>query len=312
MKISASVYQKSQHLGENQLYPPEMACLFCGSQNRYPIYLLQKKPDIFLLKCENCKAASASRLPTKDTLDRYYRNYYSTPYFIGKKEKVACDNVHEFSFNIAKKILKYIDKASAINILDFGGGDGSITLKIAEQLIFENCPKISITVVDYNKILAITNDPRISIECQRDIDSLSPGSADFVMMNAVIEHIPHPKEVIDRLTTVLKEGGIIYFRTPFIEPFLKIFDLFKIHLLDFTFPAHIHDLGMDFWETGFVKLMYPNNYSILLSNPSGIDSTFRKNIIRTLAACIVKSPWYLFGNSYKYVGGWEVLLVKKQ
>jgi SAM-dependent methyltransferase len=181
---------------------------------------------------------------------------------------------------------------------------------MAGQLLKNKFKTVSITVVDYNETLTPNNDPRISLEHYRTLDSIPPGLFDFVMASAVIEHIPHPRLILDRLSDLLRNEGIIYFRTPYAQPFLKISNFLKLNLIDFSFPGHVHDLGMDFWESGFVKVLYPNEFKILGSNPSLVETSFKDSFFRTLTAYLLKSPWYLFGNSYKLVGGWEIFLQK--
>jgi hypothetical protein len=91
-------------------------------------------------------------------------------------------------------------------------------------------------------------------------------------------------------------------------PIIKLLRLVGVKV-DFTYPGHIHDLGQAFWE-GYFKKEQSNDFQILDSRPSMVETTLRKHFLRTIAAHAFKAPWYLLGKSYKYVGGWEVFVRK--
>ena len=79
---------------------------------------------------------------------------------------------------------------------------------------------------------------------------------------------------------------------------------------DFTFPAHIYDLGQDFWESLFNDKITKEYFTILRSTPSIVETSFRNHFWRTLFAYALKAPWYVLGKRYTLVGGWEVLVRK--
>ncbi len=309
MKIAAAVFHRTVHLGEAQLYPPDPKCLFCGSTNRTAFYTLQKDPDVLLLKCNHCFAESASRLPTEQAMKDYYSNYYNEDAVKETKDRVACYHTAQFGDYLARKVIKHFPPSDSFEVLDFGGGDGAIALRMAQRLLERSFKSITITVVDYNEYLAQSDDARIRLVNCPTLDQLPAKKFDFIIASAVIEHIPNPKPVIDRLSSLLNLKGVAYFRTPYIEPFLKLSKLLHI-TIDFTYPAHIHDLGADFWEGSMVRLLYPQEFSVLESNPSFVETTFKDNFLRTLAAYILKAPWYLIGNGYKWVGSWEIFYRK--
>ena len=77
---------------------------------------------------------------------------------------------------------------------------------------------------------------------------------------------------------------------------------------DFTYPAHVHDLGKRFWEGLTGRLGFaPGDLDLIHSRPSIVESGLQASPLRTIAAYLLKSPWYLLPNTYPYVGGWEVV-----
>lgn len=312
MKINPSAFQMSRHLADDSLMPPDSECRFCGSSNRVPVYELQEDPKVTLLKCADCGAATASRIPTDQALNDYYSDYYKIPVFAKNHDRVTCDGTHRFGRYLGAMLAEYIDDStqSSIRMLDFGGGDGSIAVETARHLLDNGFSNVEITIVDFNKTLIATTDSRISVSRHDLLEQVPQGSFDVVLASGVIEHLPHPKKALVDLLDLLGKGGLFYARTPFVVPFAKVTKLFGIKW-DFLFPAHIHDLGQDFWESCFSTIFPTTDFELLKSNPSIVETSFQEHFLKTLAAYAFKMPWYVFGRRHSLVGGWEVLVRKK-
>ncbi len=316
MKVSPSAFQMSRHLADGLLMPPDSACSFCSSATRTPVCVLQEHPDVTLLKCANCGAATASRIPTAKALDDYYRDYYKNPEFANHHHRVTCDSTHRFGRYLAARLTKYskISHGSSIRILDFGGGDGSIAVETARHLQRKGLGRADIAIVDYNVEHDETPftdiDARISLTRHSVLENLPHKAFDVVLASGVVEHLPRPKEILTELLSLLHEQGVFYARTPYVVPFIKVLKLFGIKW-DFFFPAHIHDLGQDFWKSCFSTIFVENEFVVLASSPSIVETSFRDHFLTTLAAHAFKTPWYLFGERYSLVGGWEVFVRKK-
>lgn len=114
------------------------------------------------------------------------------------------------------------------------------------QLIERGAAKVNITVVDYSKKTVRPQDARIAIDRADSINNFDR-LYEFVIASAVIEHYPHPGDLLRELLQRVRQGGIFYTHTPCIFPVMKLrrFIGFK---MDFTYPGHIHDLGQAFWE----------------------------------------------------------------
>jgi SAM-dependent methyltransferase len=308
MKISAAIFHQSLHLSNEKLKPPNSECPFCGSSNRKPVHLLQSDPDVFLLSCENCYAASASRMPTDSALSEYYSCYYESPHCSDSVQKITFDDSSRFGKHLAVNCLQY-QSDSYISILDFGGGDGSISYAVAVELLKRGVRKIDISVFDYNENTIVSQDNRISITRNDTLSDIS-SCYSIVIASAIIEHLPNPRDTLDALLSHLKPGGIFYARTPYAVPLMRMFARIGIKW-DFTYPAHIHDLGQNFWETYFENIVSVGDFRIVKSKPSIVETTFKNHFLKALAAYTLKAPWYVIGKSYKLVGGWEVFVVKK-
>ena len=93
------------HVKEGDLLPPDSRCPLCREAGeRTRVLLLQTEPDVCLLKCPKCGGHSASRLPTDETLRRYYGGYYED-----SGNTVTCDDPLAFAQHVmayARPLLK--------------------------------------------------------------------------------------------------------------------------------------------------------------------------------------------------------------
>lgn len=303
--IKATVFHKGFKLIEDELVPETLNCPICGHVERCKIINIQNNPTVSLYQCMKCHAVSAHRMPKPEVLEKYYSQYYNE-----NESKITVDNTNKFSAHLFKYFSNFINN-SEINILDFGGGNGSISLKLAEKINKKTKKKINIALVDINIESLSSDNPKISIVHYYQLQEIKNEVFDFVIASAIIEHIPHPAGELFRIFELLKKNGVFYARTPYMLPFLKLFRKFGINF-DFTFPAHVHDLNNYFWENITQSLNIPGKYKIILSKPSLVETSISKNFLRTSLAYLLKMPWYTFRNNYRYVGGWEIFIQKTE
>ena len=298
MKIKATPFHKSCFMSDFDLESERKECFFCNSIDIEKVYKLQENPNIYLMRCKNCEAFSASRVPKEKELKKYYAHYYDDSSF---DKKITFDNTEFFANHLYKNFKKYTQK-KYLKILDFGGGDGTLAYKLALKFFSKDIKKIDIDVFDYNEMLIESDDKRIRI---KRVDQICE-FYDIVIASAIIEHLSNPKKSLDMIMDLINDKGLIYIRTPYVVPLLKISNFFNVSY-DFTYPAHLHDLGQEFWENFFTK---NNRFKIVKSRPSIVETNFRRYFLRTILAYILKFPWFLLRWKYKIVGGWEIFAQK--
>ncbi len=302
MKVT-NIYHQGKFLSENDLMPPEECCLFCRSKNKKVVAVIQKQPDVDLFECLECHAVSASRMPFKEVLDKYYSYYYDK-----NSSKVTMGNITKFAKHIYYGFPNNFEGKESFSILDFGGGNGSISYALAKDYLLKTCKNISISVVDYSETMR-SEVPEISLKHYSSLSQIDVEKFDLVLASAIIEHFPYPEEELTKLFSLLKENGLFYARTPYVLPLLRLLKRFGIEM-DFTYPGHLHDLGQEFWNNITNKLYPDENLKIIRSRPSIVETSFNQDFIKTLLAYIFKFPWYLFRRFYGYVGGWEIFIIK--
>lgn len=246
-------------------------------------------------------------MPTPEALRQYYSHYYDD-----KEEKITLD----IPDRMARHILRHMNQALEdfaerdVSLLDYGGGDGSISIILAKKLLERGAKTVAITLIDYDQTAVSTPDGRIFISRKNDLAGISSMSMDLVIASAVLEHIPQPKDILLSLLSCLRRGGVFYARTPYVSPLSKVATLLGKRF-DFTFPAHVHDLGARFWNNILQLLGDGGQYRIVRSTPSIVETSFREHFCRTLAAHLLKAPGYVFKESYGLVGGWEIFIQRQ-
>lgn len=303
--VSAAAYHSGRFLQENDLLPESQCCPWCRfSGTREQLLSVQQSPDVWLLGCPVCHAVSTSRVATEAAIDAYYASYYSE----SASRRVTCGNPGRHARHICS-YTKFDSQTTRISILDFGGGDGSISHAVALELARHTRASIDITVVDYNERLVHPANPRVTLEHAFNLDELSKRQTfDIVLASAILEHLTEPAETTRRLLEMLNPGGYFYARTPCMVPLLRLLKRIQISI-DFTFPAHFHDLGQDFWRNVLATLgMAGQEWTVLSNRPSLVETSFSENLSRTLLSYVMKAPWWVLGSSYRFTGGWEVFI----
>lgn len=281
--------------------PFEAGCPICGVQaERETVLEIQKNPQVLYLRCGRCGGCSVSRMPTQEFLNRYYSGYYGD-----SETKVEFIGHQRFCLHLLE-LAPDLRKHPFLRILDFGGGDGTLSLTLARIIRAETGTPVEITVVDYSADQAIDEDG-IRMIPQQTFDQVG-GTFQLVVASAVLEHIPKCGETLKQLFGVLAPGGIFYARTPYSLPlkhFLRNYDLY--------FPMHLHDLGPEFWGRLVNTMGFQGR--ILASRPSIVQTEYRTAPFQTLIAQSLKWPARLEQRLtgtllpwWRLVGGWEVVL----
>jgi hypothetical protein len=247
-------------------------------------------------------------MPLPETLTAYYSDYYAT--HSENSPKITFARPDRLAAHIVD-ILGVCPSCSPIRILDFGGGDGFLSILIAARLITSGAHSgASIDVIDYAHT-ATPPDPRIEIRHAGSLHEVSSFKYDLVLASSIMEHIPDARADFERLFEAIAPAGRMYARTPWIAPVFSLLERMFLSF-DFTFPAHVHDFGKAFWEGLPTHLdLDPTCLRLTHSAPSPVESGFREAPLRTAAAHLLKAPWYLWPRSYDFVGGWEVMFVKR-
>jgi len=300
--MRASIFQTSWHVAPDEVTDATAHCPICfAAEPREAMVPLQQNPAVNLLRCNHCRGLSASHMPTPETLDRFYAQYYREG-----EEQHTFHGITRLSSHIARCL--QIPKADTFRILDFGGGDGSLGRGIAEFLLAQRVARRAVvTIVDYQQAESASGDG-ITVEYHRELADVREPQT-LVLASAVLEHIPELHDTLANLFGLTAPGGYFYARTPYMMPFSRLLKGF-----DLTYPAHVHDLGPSFWNR--VTDTFSFNARTVFSLPSPVETTFARAPIRTAVSHLCKAVAHCEhalaprkrDYRWEWVGGWEVLL----
>lgn len=296
--INQSSQNRKVFLTEDSLEPELLVCPWCDSMSYQKEIEIQVNPDIDFRSCNGCHIGYASRQPHLSFFTKYYQNYYA-----GKKQNVNAD-----SNRFAKRIVASHSPSGTVSIIDFGGGDGSVAIAMAELLLKQNTKQVNITVVDPNFQQPDCPNSSISISNLKELSQIT-GQFDYVIASAVLEHLKNPKTYLKELLGVLKTGGMFYARTPYLFPMANTLSKMGVSV-NTQFPGHLFDMGKVFWELIPTENWFNGSYEIVKSKPSIVEKSFKKNPVNNIIGNMIKAPYKLAPDKYKTVAGWEVYICK--
>lgn len=305
--LQAAIGNPSRHMPEDRLDPPLVRCPICNANDIGLCLDLQFKPDVSLMRCGQCAAGFANRMPTTGALREYYASYYEVP----KYKDLAQSRVHfSMPHRLARHILRRVrlQRGSvAVRLFDFGGGDGTVATFIGQEILTNGyADRVEITLVDYDAPRAV-QDSRISVSSVPEANNLAEDDFDIGIASASLEHVPDLRGCLICLLRAVRPGGSLYVRTPYVEPLIRLARVIGLNV-DFGYPAHLYDLGETFWRRILATTDLAGNYTLRSSRPSIVESTLGSAPFRTAAAHMLKAPWWLIGNRYGLIGGWEAVI----
>lgn len=159
--------------------------------------------------CQNCSFIQTKRPFHDDDVGYLYHDYRSPSYneerikyepsYATIAGKVGQDEVeiHNRTTALAAFLQRNLGSNQPHTILDYGGSDGRFIPKIAgRKYVFE--------VSNVNPISEVTR-----INSETDL-----GTYSLVLLAHVIEHVPHPLNLVRKVASCVEPGGFLYIETP--------------------------------------------------------------------------------------------------
>ena len=294
---------KKKSFCEEDFVPVEK-CRFCGGTTKeLGIYL--KSPLIHHTKCMTCEAVSYDKILKQEKIPVLYSEY---AYSSESDSKVTFSNIDRFAKHLLKYCVRFkknIRSGKSLKIMDFGGGDGSLSYVFAKKMMHAGlCDKADIAVIDFEKTICKSDSPNIKIMHYDNLDLIDKDvSFNIIIASAILEHLPNLREDWNKILMHFKDDGLIYVRTPYKYPLFNLLKKIGIRI-GLHFPEHIWDLGQNFY-----KHLASDDIKLVASRPSIVETSFKMNFFSCLAAHCLKAPWYIC-HFWPYVGGWEAIYVK--
>jgi len=162
--------------------------------------------DYKVVRCANCSLYFVT--PHISFSKEDWSLLYSSEYFPNKSNWYKNKRKQELKqrFEQAINLLK---KKDYLNFLDVGCGEG-FALQLANN---RGWNATGIDIVDNRKTSNTNNIIKFIKGYFLEID-LPQNSFDFIYLDSVLEHVLNPKEYLEKIKLLLKEGGIAYIGVP--------------------------------------------------------------------------------------------------
>lgn len=245
-----------------------------------------------LIYCPDCGIYYSSYRPTNKEMELLYKNYRDENY-LKQRQKYEPDYTAEFNKklgyseinktiknNYMQSLLsKYADKNKIKTVLDYGGDSGQNI-----PSFFKESEKF---VYDISGVKPIEG-----VKAIKDVE-LHNKKWDFIMCNHVLEHVSDPLNIINEITDILADEGLLYIELPNDIPYINSFlnNTKKQKVL-----IHEH---MNFFTTkSLYKIFNKDNFIILDSRIVKQNSEYfgEIEILRILARKTQKSNQNLILN----------------
>ena len=167
-----------------------------------------------LVQCKNCQTVYLNPRPTPDMLHRIYgvEDYYSydfaetaNPIVVRARERRDMGKIAQVLQTVGRPI-------QDLQVVDIGAGDGALL----DSFHRAGVPLQQLTGVEIEQIAIDKYQSRgmRGILGQAETLDLPAESVDVFCMIQVIEHIANPKEVVKKLYSLLRPGGVFLIETP--------------------------------------------------------------------------------------------------
>ena len=181
------------------------ACPGCASESAVAAFAKNGFPYV---QCSACGSLYASPRPSREALDRYYResrssHFWATEFYPAtaeaRREKIFRPRAERIRERCASE-----DVAPRV-VIDVGSGFGIFAEELGRTL-----PGIEIRGIEPGRTLAEVSRGRgiAVLECTVEEADAWAGQADLVTSFEVIEHVHRPEDFIAAIRRLLKPGGM--------------------------------------------------------------------------------------------------------
>lgn len=260
---------------ENDFKEINACCIVCGQINAI---FFAKKNNCDLYRCGGCGLTFMWPMP-KETAQ-----VYSADYFSGAKDGFGYVDYDEDKSAMADTFISCLETIKEFSpnkgrLLDVGAATGYF-LKKAGMLGWET---VGVEISDYAAQKARATGLDVKTGTLENVQ-FEVGSFDAVTMWDVLEHLPNPKNELDKIYRLLKKGGILAINTPDAGSFFAKIMGKRWHLL--VPPEHL----VYFNPKNLTEVLKQSGFTVLKFNKIGKKFTVQY-IIQTLSRWQNISIW---------------------
>ena len=187
------------------MYNPAINCYLCGSDNYEVIHKgVRGAEDVNVLKCKQCGLVRLDKFITDDN-EKFYEEsgMWKSNNMASNVEQARID-AEEDDERTAIFVKNYVTNKK---VLDFGCGSGGFINKVKKVVRYISGVELEKDKRDY-----LVNE---GTTCYENIDTIpSEEKYDIITMFHVLEHLPDPIEILNKLKNHLEKDGKIIIEVP--------------------------------------------------------------------------------------------------
>ena len=216
-----------------------MNCPICNNNNNKIHFI---KDELIILKCDACSFYFVD-------LENWKHPYSNTDYY-SSDDLITDPSQLEFIKHRVDQILKYITTGDGV---DLGCGKGEVTVQLANKGF--NMTGIDDSLNTINNLIEIHKS--VNWECnsiEMFLDKCK--KVDLITMYHVLEHIPNPKILINKISNILNKDGIFVVEVPDVGSYKATFEGKN---WQYWMPHHVNYFSVD----SLKKLIEPLNLELV-------------------------------------------------
>jgi 2-polyprenyl-3-methyl-5-hydroxy-6-metoxy-1,4-benzoquinol methylase len=267
-----------------------MACVICGGQ-KYSIQARVK--NVVYVRCEQCDLVYQKELPKNEVVEHLY-GQENESYFVSDTKNANHITGEAWLRTTARFFIRQIEQYhdrpwDITNFLDFGCGTGILLSELQAQGATVCGVEMSPWACEYGRThfgLTMHNEDIMTVR-------LAENSFDLITMSHVIEHLPNPQNIVNRVVELLKPNGLLMIATPNVDSIGA--RLFGERWLYYLPDEHLHlfndrSLRQTLTNAG-MNTIATEHYLWRKRSNAGAVARIGLNYIRRV-----------FGQSFQYVG----------
>ena len=188
----------------------QTSCDFCGCKDFTPLFdKMRHNVNLETKVCNNCLLVQTNPLPTQETINDFYENYY---HLFHKRQGVDTQYIAKSKRNAKQRIAmlsEFLSSEIQYNLLEIGPGAGEFMLGI-QALPNIQAEAIELGKASYEHCFGLgINVSNVGIE-----DFSTSNKYGVIVSFHVLEHIPSPTNFIRKCHNLMSPESLLYLEVP--------------------------------------------------------------------------------------------------
>lgn len=215
-------------------------------------------------RCEDCQLLLTNPRPDQTTIGNYYKSKEYISHTGETHSLLDWIYLRARNFTLRWKRNIISSRKTKGIILDYGCGTGEFITIMASN----NWEAFGVEPSDEARKKVETKSKAINLSVFKKLDDLPEKKFDVITLWHVLEHVPHPDQLIQHLKEKLTEGGLIFVAVPNHKSYDA--ECYKNHWAAYDVPRHFWHFAPDQMAALFTN----NNLNLKETLPMKLDAYY--------------------------------------